>query len=63
MASWGVVAMVDEPAPLVAAFVGHHLGLGAAEVHVCLDRPNPAAQDLLAGVPGAAALNMEGWRW
>lgn len=53
MASWGVVAMVDEPAPLVAAFVGHHLSLGAAEVHVCLDRPNPEARDLLAGVKGA----------
>lgn len=65
MASWGVVAMVDEPAPLVAAFVGHHLGLGAAEVHVCLDRPNPAAQDLLAGVPGAVlhADGADGWRY
>ncbi len=65
MASWGVVAMVDEPAPLVAAFVGHHLGLGAAEVHVCLDRPNPAARDLLAGVPGAVlhADGADGWRY
>ena len=53
MATWGVVSMVDEPAPLIAAFVGHHLALGAAEVHVCLDRPNPEAHDLLAGVTGA----------
>ncbi|TKD21335.1 hypothetical protein FBT96_09580 [Rhodobacter capsulatus] len=65
MASWGVVSMVDEPGPLVAAFVGHHLALGAAEVHVCLDRPNPEARDLLAGVPGAV-LHEDGeddWRF
>lgn len=53
MASWGIAMMADEPAALVAAWVGHHLELGASEVHVCLDRPNPEVHDLLSGVPGA----------
>ncbi|MDD8022322.1 MAG: glycosyltransferase family 2 protein [Paracoccaceae bacterium] len=53
MDTWGVAALVDEPAALVAAFVAYHLDLGASEVHILLDRPNPEAQDLLAGVPGA----------
>lgn len=48
---WGVVGTMDEPAPLILAWVAHHLGLGAAEVHVYLDRPNPAAQEALARVP------------
>lgn len=50
---WGVAATIDEPAALVAAFVAHHLAVGAAEVHVFLDRANPEAEALLAGVPGA----------
>lgn len=59
MVSWGVVAMADEPAALLAAWAGYHLDLGAAEVHLCLDRPNPAVQDLLAGVPGVQ-LHLDG---
>ena len=63
MAGWGVVALADEPGALVAAFVAHHLELGAGAVHVCLDRPNEEAQDLLAGVPGAHlhAAGADGW--
>lgn len=49
---WGVVGTMDEPAPLILAWVAHHLSLGAAEAHVFLDRPNPEAQTALAGVPG-----------
>lgn len=63
MASWGIAALVDEPGVLVAAFVTHHLELGAGAVHVCLDRPNEEARDLLAGVPGAHlhAAGEDGW--
>lgn len=63
MDSWGVAALADEPGVLVAAFVTHHLEQGAAEVHVCLDRPNEEARDLLAGVPGAVlhAAGEDGW--
>ncbi len=49
---WDVVATVDEPAPLVLAFVAHTLSLGPRCLHLYLDRPNPAVQDALAGVAG-----------
>ncbi|MCA0042646.1 glycosyltransferase family 2 protein [Celeribacter litoreus] len=44
---WAIAAMVDEPATLVAAFARHHLALGAKEVHLYLDRPNPEIADLI----------------
>lgn len=50
-ATWAVVATVDEPAALLAAFAAHHLDLGAAAVHLFLDAPNPEAEALLAGIP------------
>ena len=38
-ASWGIVMTVHEPAQLVLANVGWHLGTGASEIHVYLDDP------------------------
>lgn len=63
MDSWAVASLADEPGALVAAFVAFHLEQGAAEVHVCLDRPNEEARDLLAGVPGAVLSDAgaDGW--
>lgn len=63
MQTWGVAALADEPGSLVAAFAAFHLAQGAAEVHICLDRPNPEAQDLLQGVPGVFlhAAGADGW--
>lgn len=52
MPRWGVVATVDEPAALVAAYVAHHRAIGASEVHVFFDRPNPEAEALIGGVDG-----------
>lgn len=49
---WGIVATVDEPAGLLAAWVAHHLAIGASELHLFLDRPNPEAEALLAGIDG-----------
>jgi hypothetical protein len=49
---WGVVATMDEPAQLVAAWAAHHLAIGASEVWIFLDRPNPGAEALLAGIEG-----------
>jgi hypothetical protein len=49
--TWAVVSTMDEPAPLVAAFAAHYLSIGASEVHIFLDRPDPEAQALLAGLP------------
>lgn len=49
--SWAVVSTMDEPAPLVAAFAAHYLSIGASEVHIFLDQPDPEAEALLAGLP------------
>lgn len=50
--SWAVVATVDEPAPLVAAFVAHHLNEGAAAVHLFLDKGDPETVQALRGMKG-----------
>ncbi len=47
---WDVVATVDEPTPLVLAFVAHTLSLGPRCVHLYLDRPNAAVEKALAGM-------------
>lgn len=49
--TWAVVATVDEPSALIISFAAHYLALGATEVHLFLDRPNPAAEAALAGLP------------
>ena len=49
--AWAVVSTMDEPAPLVAAFAAHYLSIGASEVHIFLDQPDPEAEALLAGLP------------
>jgi hypothetical protein len=38
--TWSVHATVDEPLPLLQAFVAHYLSLGATGVHLALDRPD-----------------------
>lgn len=51
-ASWGIVATVDEPASLVAAFVCHHLSIGAREIHLFLDQADPELTALIGHLPG-----------
>lgn len=48
--TWGIVATMDEPAPLILAFVGYHLAQGADEIHLYLDAPNPEAEAVLDGL-------------
>lgn len=50
--TWAVHSTVDEPLELLCAFVAHYLALGAAEVHLCLDRPTQEVIDVLGPVPG-----------
>lgn len=61
--SWAVVATVDEPAPLVAAFVAHHLNEGAQAVHLFLDKGDPETVRLLRGMTGCllTRCNKEHW--
>lgn len=48
---WGIVATVSEPAPLVMAFVAHHLSLGASEIHIYLDDPHDPVGEVLDWLP------------
>ena len=51
MTSWGIVATVKAPADDILNFVAHHLNLGADEVHIYFDEPNPEAQSVLETHP------------
>ncbi|MEL7116920.1 MAG: glycosyltransferase family 2 protein [Pseudomonadota bacterium] len=50
---WAAVGTMDEPAQLILSWAAHHLSLGAAEVHIYLDRENPDVEDALRDVPNA----------
>ncbi len=60
---WGVVATVDEPAPLVAAMAAHHLDQGAAQVFLYLDRPDPDLRVLIGHLPGVVITDCDGAYW
>ncbi len=49
--TWAVVATVHEPPQLLAAFVAHYFAVGASEVHLYFDRPNPEAEALVRHFP------------
>ncbi len=51
-ASWAVVSTSVEPVDILVSFARHHLALGAAEVHVFLDRPAQDDADRLGLIPG-----------
>lgn len=61
---WGIVATVDEPAAVLGAWVAHHLAIGASELHLFFDRPNPEATALLSGIDGVILRGSgeDGWK-
>ncbi|MBV7377708.1 glycosyltransferase family 2 protein [Maritimibacter dapengensis] len=61
--SWGIVATVDEPAPLIIAFAGWHLAQGASEIHLYFDRPNPEAEAVVASLPGVHVTTCDPAYW
>ncbi|MDX8346996.1 glycosyltransferase family 2 protein [Cognatiyoonia sp. IB215446] len=61
--SWAVVATLDEPPTLVAAFVAWHLSLGAAEMHLYFDRPDDPAADLVAAIPQVRVTRCDATYW
>ena len=61
--SWGVVLTADEPAPLVLANIGWHLGSGASEVHLYLDRPGDPVARALSGLSGVHVTLCDGAHW
>ncbi|WP_417254110.1 glycosyltransferase family 2 protein [Celeribacter sp.] len=50
--TWAVASLGDEPAPLIAAFARHTRAIGAREVHIFLDRPNPDVERLIGDRDG-----------
>lgn len=50
-ARWGVTCTCREPTQLLAAFAAHYIALGAEEVHLYLDAPQPDLEHLLAPLP------------
>lgn len=62
-ASWGIVMTVREPAQLVLSNVGWHLGTGAQEIHVYLDRPDDPVGSQLADVPGVQVTHCTAAHW
>lgn len=48
---WGVVCTCREPTQLVVAFAAHYVALGASEVHLFLDQPQPDLEALLRRIP------------
>lgn len=61
--TWAVVATVDEPAPLIIAFVAHALSLGPKALHLFLDRPNPEAEAALRGLPNLHMVVCDDAHW
>lgn len=61
--SWAVAALVDLPAPLLAAMALHHLDQGAACVELFLDRPDPALRALLASFPAVRLTDCDAAFW
>ncbi len=50
--SWSICATVLEPTALVVSFASYYLSIGAKEVFIFLDAPQPQTQALLEGMPG-----------
>ncbi|NVK47976.1 MAG: glycosyltransferase family 2 protein [Rhodobacteraceae bacterium] len=61
--TWAVAALGDEPAPLIAAFARHHRAIGASEVHVFLDRPNPEVVRLIGDRDGIFITTCDQAHW
>lgn len=54
---------MDEPAPLIIAFVAHTLSLGPKALYLFLDRPNPEAEAALRGMPNLHLMLCDAAHW
>ena len=50
--TWAVVAQVSDPDILIESFVAHYRNIGATEVFLFFDHPNPGLQDRLGHMDG-----------
>jgi len=63
LATWAVVATVDEPPALVQAFVAWHLALGASQVFIYCDRPDDPVQGMLAHLANVTVVGCDAAHW
>ena len=63
VASWGIVMTVREPAQLVMANLGWHLGAGASEIHVYFDDPEDLAIPMTAPLAEVRAIRCDDAHW
>ena len=61
--SWGVVAMISEPDPVVLAWVAHYCRLGADHVWLYLDGPHQQVETLLSGRTDCTVVRVDGSHW
>ncbi|MEM1100892.1 MAG: glycosyltransferase family 2 protein [Pseudomonadota bacterium] len=61
--SWGTVTLADEPLELLVAFAAWHRKVGAAEIHIYLDRPIQPAAEVLAAMPGVVVTPCDAAFW
>lgn len=61
--SWAVVATVDEPTPLVQAFVAWHLSQGATEVFLYCDRPDDPVLTMMGHLPQVRVTACDDRHW
>ncbi len=63
MTSWSVICFANEQPEHLRAFVAWHLGSGAREVQLMLDKPNSALVQELAGVPNLRVRSFQNDYW
>lgn len=62
-ADWGLVATVKAAPEKVAAFVAHHLSLGAARIWLCFDDPAAPAAEPLSRLPRVTVTRCDDGHW
>ena len=62
-ATWALVVTTIEPPEVVLPFVIHHLDLGATQVFVYLDRPDPSLFDTLSGIDRVEVIQCDDAHW
>jgi hypothetical protein len=61
--SWATVSLAKAPARQIARFAAYHLALGASEVHLFLDDPQPGVAAYLGAHPQVRVTECDGAYW
>ena len=60
---WGTVSTIKAPLRDIARFAAYHLDLGAAEIHIFLDRPDPQVMAFFAPFPAVRLTECDDTYW